>query len=199
MVEKLSLEQGKALVKAARKSIEYALASSRVLSEQTGDKSLLEKKGVFVTIESYPKKQLRGCIGMPYPVKPLWQAVLEMAAQAALNDPRFKPVKVKELDEIVLEVSVLTKPEQLSGERKGFPKKVEVGRDGLVVKRGGFSGLLLPQVALEQGWNSEAFLNQCCLKAGLMESMWRSKETAVFKFQAQVFSESGPKGEIEER
>jgi hypothetical protein len=198
MGERLSLKQGALLVKAARKSIEYALVSGTFLNEAAKDRALLEKRGVFVTLKSFPENRLRGCIGIPYPAKPLWQGVIEMAAQAALNDPRFEPVKAGELGGIVIEVSVLTRPEEITGLRKDFPKKLEIGKDGLVVKRSGLSGLLLPQVAIEQNWDAETFLSQCCLKAGLMQSMWQSKETAVFRFQAQVFSETEPKGSVEE-
>ena len=199
MPERLSLKQGEELVKLARKSINYALASGRGLREMCDDKLLLEPRGVFVTLHSFPGKELRGCIGMPYPLKPLWNAVSEMAVESALNDPRFPPMKSTELNGIIVEVSVLTEPEELLCERKKLPKFVKIGEDGLIAQRGRHSGLLLPQVATEQGWEAEEFLSQCCAKASLMESMWQSKETHVFKFQTQVFSETEPEGEVEEK
>ncbi len=198
MTGKLSLKQGEKLVKLARKSAEYAVASGIRLGETCDDKELLEERGVFVTLHSFPKKELRGCIGMPYAVKPLWGAVLEMAVEAAVHDPRFPPITGKELGETIVEVSVLTQPEKILCEKKKLPKFVKIGEDGLIIQRGHHSGLLLPQVAKEQKWDSEEFLNQCCVKADLMENMWQSKETKVFKFQAQIFSEIEPKGEIEE-
>ncbi|MFA4855096.1 MAG: TIGR00296 family protein [archaeon] len=199
MPGRLSLKQGEELVKLARKSVNYTLASGRGLREMCDDKLLFEPRGVFVTLHSFPGKELRGCIGMPYPLKSLWNAVSEMAVESALNDPRFPPMKSTELNGIIVEVSVLTVPEEMLCERKKLPKFVKIGEDGLIVQRGRHSGLLLPQVATEQGWDAEEFLEQCCAKAGLMESMWQSKETHVFKFQAQVFSETEPEGEVEER
>jgi len=199
MSGKLSLEQGSKLVRLARKSIEYALASGRPLREICKDKRLLEEQGTFVTLHSFPEKELRGCIGLPYPVKPLWPAVSEMAVEAALRDPRFPVMKSGELKKVIVEVSVLTKPEEILCERKKIPKNVKIGEDGLIVKRSFRTGLLLPQVALEQGWDAKQFLDFCCEKAGLMHNMWQSKETHVFKFQAQVFSETEPEGKIEEK
>lgn len=199
MPDTLSLAQGKQLVQLARKSIQYFLASGRRLSELCEDKRLFGERGVFVTLYSFPEKGLRGCIGFPYPVKPLWNAIAEAALEAAVHDPRFPPMQASELPKTIIEVSVLTKPEEITGERKQLPEKIEIGKDGLIVKRGYHSGLLLPQVAEEQSWNAETFLENCCLKAGLMQNMWQSKETHIFKFQAQIFSEIEPEGKVEEK
>jgi len=193
-----SLKQGERLVKLARKSIQYAIASGIPLREMCDDKELLQERGVFVSLHSFPGKELRGCIGMPYPLKPLWNAVAEMAVEAALNDPRFPPMKPEELEKTVVEVSILTKPEEILGEKKELAKKIAIGKDGIIVQRGYHSGLFLPQVAPEQKWNCLEFVENCCRKAGLMESMWQSKETKIFKFQAQVFSETKPDGKVEE-
>lgn len=199
MAGELSLKQGTSLVKLARKSIEYFLASGGRLSETSSDEKLLEERGVFVTLNTFPEKELRGCIGYPYPVKPLWKAASGAAVEAAYHDPRFPPLKAAGLEKAVIEVSVLTKPEEVLGERKELPKKIKIGKDGLIIQRGMHSGLLLPQVAPEQGWDAKELLENCCLKAGLMENMWLSKETKVFKFQAQIFAEEKPKGKVEER
>jgi uncharacterized protein (TIGR00296 family) len=198
MAGKLSLEQGSKLVKLARKSMEYSIASGAFYSKMCEDKELLEQRGVFVTLHSFPGKELRGCIGMPYPVKPLWSAVIEMAAASALKDPRFRPITSEELGKAIVEVSVLTLPEEILGDRKKLPKFIKLGEDGLIVKRGQHTGLLLPQVATEFGWKAEEFLEHCCEKAGLMKNLWQSKETTVFKFQAQIFSETEPCMDIEE-
>lgn len=195
---RLSLEQGSRLVKLARKSMEYSIASSIRYSEVCEEKALMEERGVFVTLHTFPEKQLRGCIGMPYPMRPLWNAVIEMAAESALRDPRFSPMTTEELEKAIVEVSVLTVPEEVLGERKKLPKFIKVGEDGLIVKRGSHTGLLLPQVATQFGWEAEEFLENCCEKAGLMKNMWQSRETVVLKFQAQVFSEAEPKGAVEE-
>ncbi len=198
MGEKISFELGKKLVKLARKSVEYAIATGRFPHEICSDKELLKPKGTFVTLHTFPDKGLRGCIGLPQASLPLWEAVNEMAVEAAIRDPRFSPVKSSELSKIIIEVSVLTKAEEIEGSPKDRPKKIKAGEDGLIVQRGNHSGLLLPQVATEQKWDAKTFLEQCCAKAGIMNTMWQSKDTEVFKFQAQIFSETEPNGNVEE-
>ncbi len=198
MAGKFSFEQGSRLVKLARKSMEYSIASGAGYSEVCEDKELLKQRGVFVTLHSFPGKELRGCIGMPYPTSPLWNAVIEMAAASALKDPRFKPMASEELGKAIVEISVLTVPEEILGDRKKLPKFIKVGEDGLIVKRGQHTGLLLPQVASQFGWEAEEFLEHCCEKAGLMKNIWQSKETTVFKFQAQIFSETEPGMDVQE-
>ncbi len=198
MGEKLSLKQGEKLTRVARKSIDYSLASGLRLAEACDDKQLLEQRGVFVTLHSFPGKELRGCIGFPYPVKPLWNAVLEMAVEAAIHDPRFSPMTSDEMKNTIVEISVLTKPEEILCERKKLPKFVKIGEDGLIAQRGGHSGLLLPIVGAEFKWDAENFLKQTCRKAGLPETAWRMTDTQVFKFQAQVFCEETPGRDIRE-
>ncbi len=198
MQKEFSLADGKKLVSLARKSIEYFSAGGTLLREPCKDKKLMQQRGVFVTLHSFPEKELRGCIGFPYPLKPLWNAVIEAAVEAAFHDPRFAPIQASELEKVIIEISVLSMPEEIRGERKELPGKIEVGKDGLIVKRKLYSGLLLPQVAPEQKWNAETFLHHCCLKAGLPGNSWQMNGTQVFKFQAQIFSETGPNGAVEE-
>jgi uncharacterized protein (TIGR00296 family) len=126
--------------------------------------------------------ELRGCIGFPYPTKPLATAVQEAAVAAALYDPRFPAVRAEELSLLEVESSVLTEPKPLS------PRQVEVGVHGLIVRKGAKSGLLLPQVALEYRWGREEFLGQTCVKAGLEPDAWKAG-AEIFGFEAQVFSE----------
>ena len=198
MKKEFSLEDGKELIKLARKSIGYTSASGKKLSDTTEKKRLLEKRGCFVTLNTFPDKELRGCIGFPYPIMPLWSAVVEGAAHAAFNDPRFPKLQASELDKVVLEISVLTLPEEISGGKSGIAEEIIVGQDGLIVKKGGHSGLLLPQVAQEYSWSAETFLDECCRKAALPPGIWRQADCSVFKFQAQIFSEKEPNGEVEE-
>ncbi len=193
-----SIAEGKKLVLLARRSIKYTLASNTLLRQPCENKKFAEPRGVFVTLNSFPEKGLRGCIGFPYPVKPLWNAVIEAAAEAAFHDLRFQPLQVSEVEKTVVEISVLTMPEEIKAEKKELPKKIAVGKDGLIVKRGIRSGLLLPQVSVEQHWDAETFLQHCCLKAGLPEKSWQLQGTDVFRFQAQVFSEKQPDGLVEE-
>ncbi|MGW8289316.1 MAG: TIGR00296 family protein, partial [Candidatus Bathyarchaeia archaeon] len=146
------------------------------------------------------EKRLRGCIGLPYPTTPLVQAVIEAALSAATQDPLFPPVTHEELDEIVFEVSVLTPPEQVTVEKPTeYPTKIKVGRDGLIMERGYYKGLLLPQVPVEWNWNEEEFLCQTAMKAGLSPDAWLLKDTKIYRFQAIIFEEASPKGQIKQK
>lgn len=191
---KLGLVEGRKLVKLARKSISYFIATGSLYREKAPNEKFLEKRGVFVTLNSYPSGDLRGCIGLPYPVKELWNAVIETAVSAAFNDPRFPALKSSELPNITVELSVLTKPERV--EKENLLEKIKIGEHGLIVERGNQSGLLLPQVAVEYDWNAETFLDQACLKAGLFEKAWRLDDTIVKTFSAQIFKEEKPEGKI---
>ncbi len=196
-----TLEDGKYLVKLARQAIEVYLHERRELPVP-GDapEKLKEKAGVFVTLETYPMHELRGCIGYPEPVYPLVEATIKAAIAAATQDPRFYPVSLKELGHCTIEVSVLTKPELLKVDSpKEYPEKVEVGRHGLIVERGLARGLLLPQVPVDEGWTSEEFLSHTCMKAGLMPDCWLDEETKIYTFEGIVFAETSPKGEVVER
>jgi len=161
---------------------------------------LMEHCGVFVTLNSlkHGRKELRGCVGFPYPTIPLAQAVIESAINSATQDPRFYPVSLGELDHIVFEVSVLTPPQLIEVEKPmDYPSKVKAGQDGLIVERGPYKGLLLPQVPIEWGWGGEEFLSQCCLKAGLGPDAWLLKGTKIYSFQAIIFHEVSPRGSVE--
>jgi uncharacterized protein (TIGR00296 family) len=157
-----------------------------------------EPRGVFVTINRSESgsNSLRGCIGFPLPIKPLGVAVQEAAVAAATEDPRFPPVSERELDSLVVEVSILTLPTLLKGRPQELPKFVRTGVDGLIVSRFGQSGLLLPQVATEFGMDSTEFLSQACLKAGLPPDSWLEDGTEVRVFQAEVFGELSPRGKV---
>jgi len=157
-----------------------------------------EPRGVFVTLKRYPSGALRGCIGYPLPVFPLDAAIPRAALAAAVDDPRFPPVRSEELDRITIEVSVLTVPVPVRAARPDdLPRAIEVGRDGLIVEGLGASGLLLPQVAPEQGWTEEELLDGTCEKAGLPPRAWRDPRVSVKRFEAEIFFERGPGGEVE--
>ena len=152
-----------------------------------------ERRGVFVTLKRYPSLELRGCIGYPLPVLALREALARAAVSAAIDDPRFRPVRAAELARLAIEVSVLTVPARIRADRpEDLARAVRVGRDGLIVEGFGSSGLLLPQVAPEQGWSSEEFLAGTCEKAGLPPTAWRDPRISVQRFEAEVFGESTP-------
>ena len=141
---------------------------------------LQENRGAFVTINK--KGQLRGCIGYIEGHGPLHKTIEEMAEAAACRDPRFSPVKEKELPELEIEISVLTPLKKITD-----VNEIEVGKHGIYIKKGWFSGLLLPQVATEYGWNRQTFLEHTCQKAGLPSSAWREKDTEIYIFSADIF------------
>ncbi|MCJ7572038.1 MAG: TIGR00296 family protein, partial [Candidatus Thermoplasmatota archaeon] len=158
-----------------------------------------EKQGAFVTIHTYSDHDLRGCIGIPLPIMSLCDAIAEGAASAT-SDPRFPPLEVKELDDIVVEVTVLSPPEIIKVSKpEDYLKNIVIGRDGLIIEQGYYKGLLLPQVPVEQGWDKEEFLSHTCIKAGLMPGAWFDKQTKVYKFGGQVFTEIKPRGEVKEK
>ncbi|HUJ15074.1 MAG TPA: AmmeMemoRadiSam system protein A [Thermoanaerobaculia bacterium] len=147
------------------------------------DDALRRPAGAFVTLRT-KHGDLRGCIGSIRAVEPLFKAVLSSALSAAFRDPRFLPVRPDEMPKLELEISVMGPIEIV-----GNAEEIEVGRDGLIISRGRFAGLLLPQVATEYGWDRETFLDQTCIKAGLPPGTWRSDGTRIEKFAAEVFGE----------
>jgi len=201
MVFQLTLEEGEFLVKLARKAVEEYLKKGVTINvSKDVPAKLMERCGVFVTLNEIKdrKKELRGCIGFPYPDTPLAHAVIQSAINSATQDPRFYPVSLEELDHIVFELSVLTPPQLVEVEKPtDYPSKVKVGQDGLIIESGYYKGLLLPQVPVEWKWNAEEFLCQCCIKAGLPPDCWLVKGTKVYKFQAIIFEETSLKGRIE--
>jgi hypothetical protein len=180
-----SKEQKKRILGLARKSIELFFQDKK---PQYKEGFLREKQGVFVTLKI--KDELRGCIGFAEPVYELGKGIIEAARAAAFSDPRFPPVEESELKSIKLEVSVLSVPEEIKvSAPEEYVSRVKVGTDGLIAKKGTVSGLLLPQVAVEWGWDAEEFLKQTCVKAGLTIDAWKDMETTIFKFQAEIMHE----------
>jgi hypothetical protein len=195
----LDTGEGEYLVSLARRNIESTLSGRESPDLQKTTDKLMTLCGVFVTLNKVEgsSQRLKGCIGFPYPVKPLTEAVAEAAVSAALRDPRFDEVSIDEMDSIVVEVSVLTPPERIMVNSPiDYPEHVEIGVNGLIVSRGLNRGLLLPQVAVEWDWDSEEFLTQCCLKAGLPPDSWLMPETQISKFRAIIFKEEKPRGPI---
>ncbi len=195
----LTKQEGELAVRLARKAIEECLKNGKKINPDNLPKVFKEKRGVFVTLNKKKgNKELRGCIGRPYPVLPLGEAIIVSAINAARDDPRFHPVKPEEINDLVIEVTVLTIPKRIKAKPKELPDKIVIGKDGLIVVASMSSGLLLPQVAVEHGFDSTEFLCQTCMKAGLMPDAWLNG-AEVYSFEGQIFEEIEPGGEIKEK
>ncbi len=171
----------KELLRIARETLRVAVEEGATYEPPKPESAeLLEERGVFVTLKS--RGMLRGCIGYVLPTVPLYLAVRDMAINSALRDPRFPPVTAAELPAIYIEISIMTLLQPVED-----PNEIVVGEDGLVIEAGGRSGLLLPQVAPEQGWNREQFLEGICMKAGLPPDAYTWEDAKLSKFQAHIF------------
>jgi hypothetical protein len=206
----LDEKSGGFLVKAAREIVEKISNEKKKIGDQrslddsiernmkkSGGEKLRMPRGVFVTIKAR-SGALRGCIGFIHPT-PLWDAVQRAAACAAFGDFRFAPLTAKDLGEVVFEVSVMTEPVLVEGVSCAeWKKKIKIRRDGLIIMSGGYSGLLLPQVPVEQKWGIDEFLDNICYKAGLPADALNDSATKLMKFECQVFAEAAPNGKVHE-
>lgn len=200
-------EEGKYLVQMARKSLTFFLENKKKLPiPQDCPPKLKEKSGIFVTINGYrpnhTERDLRGCIGRPFPEDPLIKAAIDSAVDAGVGDPRFHHVRKEDLEKIIFEITALTPPVPIKANSiEELYAAIEIGRDGLIIegsrKYGRGAGLFLPQVPIEQKWNKEEYLIELCGKAGIDGDAWRDlKETTISKFQGEIFEEESPKGAI---
>ena len=192
----LSDSDGVVLVKTARKAVtEFLSNGNRMKLESDLEEKFSFNSGVFVTLNN--PDGLRGCIGFPMPEKKLSHAIIEGAIAAATEDPRFPSVKTNELNDIVFEVTVLTPPVEIDvSDPMEYLEKIKVGRDGLIIRHSFSSGLLLPQVPVEYGWNVEEFLQHTCEKAGLARDTWKNESVKIEKFEGIIFKEETPNGVI---
>jgi len=179
----LTGEEKAELLALARKSVEYMITKSEPYAPTAPASETLNREyGAFTTLTE--GGALRGCIGYTAPIKPLYMTVRDTATLAALRDPRFAPVNAAELPKLAYEISVLSPLRRVTD-----VEQIKVGRDGLIMKNGGYEGLLLPQVPVEQNWDRETFLNQTCAKAGMDQTCWKDENTDIFSFTAVVFNE----------
>ncbi len=176
----LSEQDKRSLHQIAKTVIENKAKGKAVPEFNIESPILKENRGAFVTIQK--KGQLRGCIGYIRAYEPLHKTVEKMAAEAAFRDPRFPPVKEKELPELEIEISVLTPLRKITD-----VNEIEVGKHGIYIMKGGWSGLLLPQVATEYGWNRQTFLEHTCQKAGLPPHAWKERDAEIYIFSADIF------------
>ena len=191
----LSDDDGQVLVKMARNAVtEYLQNNTRINNKEFNSRFNIDS-GIFVTITK--ENSLRGCIGYPLPIKKLSNAVIDSAIAAATEDPRFSPINPTELNNLIFEVTVLTPPIEIKVEKyEDYLSVIKVGRDGLIVENKQCSGLLLPQVPKEYGWNIEEFLSHTSEKAGLEKNAWKDHDTKVSRFEGIIFKEESPNGKI---
>jgi uncharacterized protein len=171
-----------AILKFVRHVVVDAVTLGRLPEHVPTDGIFGEKRGVFITLRN--NDRLRGCIGVVEAETPLGDSVARCAAGAALQDPRFAPMRVADLSQLQIEVSLLSQPELIA------INAIEIGRHGLIVVSGDRRGLLLPQVAVEHQLNREQFLSETCRKASLLRDAWRDARTRILGFTCEVFSDA---------
>lgn len=181
-----SAEDRHELLRVARKSVQIAVEENKLAPAPPLASGVLTRgRGAFVTLKENGK--LRGCVGNTSASKPLLLVVRDVAAFAAVRDPRFKPVTRDELPKLRYEVSVLSPLRRIAD-----PEKVQPGLHGLLIRKGEMEGLLLPQIAVEENFDRKTFLDQVCRKAGLPPQSWRDPDADLFVFTADVISDSQP-------
>lgn len=180
--EKLNAEEKKKLLEIARKTILDKLKKNEIENESASSEGLGRPCGAFVSLHKLG--QLRGCIGTFTSPRPLVNTVQEMAVSSSQQDPRFPPVQEDEMQDIDIEISVLSPLKEITD-----VNEIEVGRHGIYITKGFNSGVLLPQVATEYGWDRETFLDHTCMKAGLPPGTWKEEGVKIEVFDAQVFGE----------
>ncbi len=180
--EKLNAEEQKKLLEIARKTILDKIKKDEIEKEPASSKGLGQPCGAFVSL--HKQGQLRGCIGTFTSPRPLVNTVQEMAVSSSQQDPRFPPVQEEEMPDIDIEISVLSPLREIKD-----TSEIEVGRHGIYITKGFYSGVLLPQVATEYGWDRETFLQHTCMKAGLPPETWKEEGVKIEIFEAQVFGE----------
>jgi AmmeMemoRadiSam system protein A len=180
--ESLSNDDKSALLRIARQSLVETIVHDRRSQPDASTGILAERRGAFVTLHVCGR--LRGCVGQVEAQKSLAETVARCAISAAREDDRFDPVRADEVTQLEIEISVLSAPTPITA------NEIVIGKHGLIVECSQFRGLLLPQVATERHWSVEKFLSETCLKAGLPSDAWKSAETQIFGFTADVFSEN---------
>lgn len=198
-----SLEDGRTLIKFARNNIEFFLKNSKRITIPDDLKNKFKDNyGAFVTLNVYNVKgnPLRGCIGYIEPNFPLYDVVHKVSVSSAIEDSRFPRVTLEEMDNIVIEISILTPPKLIEvSDPNEYLEKIVIGQDGLIAEKGMRRGLLLPQVPVDydRNWDVETFLQHTCSKAWLSPDAWRDiKSTKIYSFQAILFEEESPRGEV---
>ena len=203
--EKFTLKEGEMLIKFARENIDFFLKNDRKIpvAEEIKEK-FKDKYGAFVTlnIQGVSDNSLRGCIGYIEPTYSLYEAIHRVSISSAIEDPRFPSVTLEEMENILIELSILTPPKLIEvNNPEEYFNKIVIGRDGLIAERGVRRGLLLPQVPVdhERNWDVKTFLSHTCSKAWLDPDAWKDLTTKIYSFQAILFEEETPRGKIKRK
>jgi uncharacterized protein len=196
--EEISIQEGTELVRLARTSVEAYIKNKKIFSIE---KNSNKKAGVFVTLyyinKTNDEKNLRGCIGSVFPTQNIYHSVIAAAINAATEDPRFISINEKELDDVIFEVSVLTKPSLIRLDNTDASlSKIVIGRDGLMLESRYGWGLFLPQVPVEQKWNARDYLSNLCYKTGAPSDAWLLPDSKLYTFCSLIFREKLPNREI---
>jgi len=178
----LSIEEKRELLCIAREAVKAAIAREIYVPSKPALANIETKAGAFVTLKE--RGELRGCIGLIEARYPLYEVIAEMAEKSAMCDPRFEPVRGEEFENLQIEISILSPLQKIDS-----VDEVEIGRHGLVIEKGFYRGLLLPQVATENNWTREEFLEYTCMKAGLDKESYKLPEVSLYVFSAEVFGE----------
>ncbi len=200
--ELFSVVEGTMLIEFARENIEFFLRNDRrIMIPPSIKEKFTNKYGAFVTLNNYDVSgnSLRGCIGYIEPKYSLFDVVHKVSISSAIEDPRFPSVTIEEMDNIVIELSILTPPKLIEiNDPKEYLNKIVIGRDGLIVEKGMRRGLLLPQVPIDhdRNWSVTEFLSNTAKKAWLEEDAWKDLSTKIYSFQAILFEELKPRGEV---
>ena len=200
--EKFSVEEGKMLINFARENIEHYLKhDKRIGVPEEIKQKFANNYGAFVTLNKFNVggNPLRGCIGYIEPTYTLYDVIHKVSISSAIEDPRFPSVTLEEMDDIIIEISILTPPKQIEvNDPKEYLEKIVIGRDGLIAERGMRRGLLLPQVPVDhdRNWDVPTFLSHTCQKAWLPEDAWEDLDTKIYSFQAILFEEKTPRGKV---
>ena len=200
--EKFTLKEGEMLIKFARENIDFFLKNDRKIpvAEEIKEK-FKDKYGAFVTlnIQGVSDNSLRGCIDYIEPTYSLYEAIHRVSISSAIEDPRFPSVTLEEMENILIELSILTPPKLIEvNNPEDYFNKIVIGRDGLIAEKGMRRGLLLPQVPVDHGrnWDVKTFLSHTCSKAWLDPDAWKDLTTKIFSFQAILFEEETPRGKV---
>jgi len=197
----LTIEEATFLLKLARRLVTESVSDETGEEEKVAFKTLREKRGVFVCLREFEKSAKRAgkviiSSGYPLPIFPIVEAVENASLNISIHILRSSLREISEfLKDVIFELTILTVPKKILVEQPiGYPREIEIGRDGLIVQRNFYTGAILPKVAIEKRWNAIEFLSECCMEAKLAADAWLEEGTSVYKFQTNVYVELEPSG-----